>query len=157
MQEECAEVERVLISVRKSLRPEALAVIDTKGVWEQKTPGYWAVSCIENAECVFVIFSGSVAKCAIQKAYNEGRVDFEKPISCHLFPIRIENCGTTDTLNYERISLCDPARKQGNHMQKQMIDFLEYPLIRKYGHAWYKKFNDVCLQRRELLGCISGS
>jgi len=156
LHEECEKVELVVPYVKKYLRPEALEVIEKRGVWEEVAPGCFAVNCIDRAECVFVTYDGLVSKCAIQKAYNEDRIQFEKPISCHLFPVRVQQCGAFETLNYEKISLCDPARKKGNRMKIQLIYFLERPLVRKYGKTWFTKFKTVYDRRRELIGFESG-
>jgi hypothetical protein len=148
---ERAELERVLPRVRKYLRPEALAVIDAEGVWEETAPGQYATTCIDDAECVFVTFEGSVAKCGIQRAFRDGRIDFEKPISCHLYPIRINRYGDREVINYEQISICDPGRKFGVRKNIQLADFLKEPLTRKYGEAWYEKFRVAVERRRTAL------
>jgi hypothetical protein len=148
---ERAELERILPRVRKYLRPEALAVIDAEGVWEETAPGQYATTCIDDAECVFVTFEGSVAKCGIQRAFRDGRIDFEKPISCHLYPIRINRYGDREVINYEQISICDPGRKFGVRKNIQLADFLKEPLTRKYGEAWYEKFRVAVERRRTAL------
>lgn len=152
--EERAELERVFPKVKKYLRPEALRVIEEEGLWEETQPGRYATTCVGKAECVFVTYEGPIAKCAIQKAYFEGRVDFPKPVSCHLYPIRIQHFGDFDTLNYEQIPLCNPARKQGCRSGMQVVDYLREPLVRKYGKAWYEKFRETVGARREALGMI---
>jgi hypothetical protein len=154
--EEREEVEKVLPRVRQYLRPEALRVIDREGVWEEIAPGRYATTCVGEAECVFVTYDGPVAKCAIQKAFFEGRVDFEKPISCHLFPIRVQDYGDLEVLNYEQISLCDPARKHGQRTGMQAADYLRRPLVRRYGEDWYERFRDACESRRVDLAPSAG-
>jgi hypothetical protein len=146
--EERAELEEILPVVRKYLRPEALEVIEEKGVWEEISTGQFATTCVGGAECVFVTYEGPVAKCSIQRAYQEGRVGFPKPISCHLFPVRVENFGDLDALNYERIGMCDAAVRKGRRQGIPLHQFLREPLIRKYGEAWYDKFEDVCEERK---------
>ena len=146
--EERAALEAVLPVVRDRLRPEALAVIEAHGVWEETAPGHYVTTCVNGAECVFVQYEGAVAKCAIQQAYREGTVSFEKPISCHLFPIRVHTYGEVETLNYEQIDLCDPACTFGARTGMQLVDFLKPPLVRKYGEAWYEAFRAACEARR---------
>lgn len=145
------DLERVLPAVQRDLRPEALAEIEEHGVWTEEEPGHYGTTCVDGRECVFVTYDGNVAKCAIQKAYYEGRVDFEKPISCHLFPIRIEEAGGTDILNYEQIDLCTPAVGRGRRLGVQLYDFLRAPLTRRYGEAWYEAFRDACVERAAVL------
>ena len=138
--EERFELENLLPSVRTYLRQEALDVINERGVWEEVETDKFATTCVDNAECVFVTYDGPVAKCAIEKAYFEGRVSFRKPISCHLFPVVVEQFGDVEALNYEQISICIPAINHGCQKNIQLIDFLREPLERKFGEAWYAKF-----------------
>jgi hypothetical protein len=158
--DERAALERVLPLVEPDLRPEARETIRREGVWEEVAPGEYGTTCVAGRECVFVVYEGPadrpVAKCAIQRAYHEGRVDFEKPISCHLFPIRVERHGegegAVEVLNYERSGLCDPAVRHGRRTGVQLADFLERPLTRRYGPRWYQQFRAVVAARREALG-----
>jgi hypothetical protein len=144
-------LEQALPKVRHYLRPEALAVIDEHGVWEEIRPGHYTTTCVNGAECVFVTYEGEVAKCALQRVYVEGGIDFPKPLSCHLYPIRIQKSGTFDILNYEQISLCDSARQHGHRTGTQLVDFLRSPLIRKYGESWFEQFREAALARRSAL------
>ncbi|MEM1041593.1 MAG: DUF3109 family protein [Bacteroidota bacterium] len=149
--DERAELERALPVVARDLRPEALRVIDEQGVWVEEEPGHYGTSCVDGRECVFVVYEGKVAKCALQQAYHAGRLDFEKPVSCHLFPVRIEPIGGTDVLNYEQIGLCKPAVRHGRRRGTQLYDFLRKPLTRKYGAAWYEQFRTACAERAAIL------
>ena len=150
--EERAVLERVLPVVEGDLRPEAREAIRRAGVWEEVSPGDYATTCVDDRECVFVVYDGPVAKCAIQQAYHAGRVDFEKPISCHLFPLRVERHGEGDeaveVLNYERSALCRPAVRHGRRTGVQLAAFLEKPLTRRYGPRWYQKFREAVAARR---------
>lgn len=146
------KLDEVLPIVRKDLRPEALAVIEREGTWEETSSGQYATTCVDGAECVFVTYDGPVAKCAIQKAYREGRTDFPKPVSCHLYPIRVENYGDVEALNYEKIGICEPGRRCGTRSGVLLADFLEEPLVRKYGEEWYARFRETLEERRKVLG-----
>lgn len=150
--DERAELEKVFPAIRHDLRPEALKVIEREGVWEETGPDTYATTCVDGAECVFVTYDGPVAKCSIQKAYFEGRVDWPKPVSCHLYPIRVEEYGEIETLNYEQIDLCEPGRRFGKKQGSLLADYLKEPLIRKYGEEWYDRFRETLDERRQLLG-----
>jgi hypothetical protein len=145
--EECEILEDILPKVRKYLRPEAVSVIEREGVWEETGPGEYATTCVKGKECVFVTYEGPIARCSIQKAYHEGKVGWEKPISCHLFPIRAGSPGGQEVLNYENIPLFAPACRKGRRNGIKLYDFLQEPLIRKYGRAWYHKFRAACVER----------
>lgn len=150
--DEREQIERAVPRVRKWLHPDALAIIDEHGPWEEVEEGRYATRCVDDAACVFVTYEGPIAKCSLQKAYRAGRIDFEKPLSCHLYPIRIQRYGDYEALNYEQISLCSPAIPHGRRLGTLLMDFLREPLVRKYGDAWYKQFREACMERREALG-----
>ena len=145
--------------VRPMLRPEALAEIDRNGTWEGDERGGYHTTTVKGRECVFVTYGGgrgAVAKCALQLAFWDGKIGFEKPVSCHLYPVRIETFGegeeAVDVVNYERIDLCAPAVPHGERTGVQLADFLERPLERKYGRPWVDAFRQSLRQRRADLG-----
>ena len=99
------------------------------------------VSClVNNKECAFTIKDEKgILKCAIEKAFYEGKVKFKKPISCHLFPIRITEYKKFDAVNYEKLDICKTGRECGVSNKLPLYKFLKEPLIRKYGKDWYKE------------------
>ena len=105
--EEVHEIEKILPVVLEYLSEEHVRAIEKNGFWEVKQ-NQELISSINHQDCVFVYYNGDVAKCAIEKAYFEGKVKFRKPISCHLFPIRISEFGGP-VLRYERYHECEPA------------------------------------------------
>ena len=146
--------------VEEKLRPEARAEIARRGTWEGDERGGYHTTTVRGRECVFVVYDGGaqsgVAKCALQQAFWEGKLGFEKPVSCHLYPVRVETYGegpdATDVLNYEAIELCAPAVPHGRRTGVQLADFLERPLTRKYGAAWFATFRETLRQRRADVG-----
>jgi len=77
--------------------------------------------------------------CSIEKAFNDKKTNFRKPLSCHLFPIRITEYKNFDAINYEKLDICKPALVYGEKMQMPLFRFLKEPLTRKYGEEWYKE------------------
>ena len=154
--EERAELDAVLPVVRERLRPEALAQIDAHGTWEGDEAEGYGTQTVKGRECVFVTFERGVAICAIQKAFREGKVAWEKPLSCHLYPLRVETYGegpdAIEVLNYEQIELCRPAVRHGGRTGVQLGDFVAAPLARRYGDAWAEKFRAALAQRRADVG-----
>jgi Fe-S-cluster containining protein len=148
--EEREELESVLPLIAHRLSKNALRVIDEKGVWEKTSSGAYATTCVGSAECVFVVYDGEVAKCAIEQAHNSGETDFPKPISCHLYPVRIEDLGDFDAANYEQIEICKPGRKYGRRKSIPLVDFLKVSLTRKYGPEWYSRLRTAYLERVSL-------
>ncbi|MEM1125029.1 MAG: DUF3109 family protein [Bacteroidota bacterium] len=149
--DERAALDAALPAVWNDLRPEAQAIIERDGTWEVTSTGGYATTCVDGAECVFVTYQGPVAKCALQQAHAEGRIDFPKPISCHLYPIRVEQVGDLEVLNYEQIPLCNPGRTHGGRTQMELATFLQAPLTRRYGEAWYADFHAAWRERQAVL------
>lgn len=115
----------------KSIEKHGVFVIDSDG--DDTTP------LVDGKHCAFVYFKNEIAKCSIEKAWKEKKVTFQKPISCHLYPIRIESKKNYDTITYERWDVCKPACKCGEQLDVPVYKFLKTSLIRKYGKRWYKK------------------
>ena len=128
--------------VKEFLPEQSLEVIKNEGIYEGN-PGNYYITCVNDADCVFVYYDKGLAKCAIEKGFFEGIVTWRKPISCHLYPIRIIKFGG-DVLRYSMINECNPAVKYGNKKNIFLIDFLKEPLTRKYGSDWYNNFKNYC-------------
>jgi hypothetical protein len=136
------EVERVEASVQAAsayLSERSQAEIRQRGATEG-TAGEYATRCIDDRDCVFVYYeSGSdVAKCAIERAYFDGKTPFRKPISCHLFPIRVADFNGP-YLYYEHFPECAPALAHGSVHQATIADCVKDAIVRAYGEEWYEK------------------
>jgi hypothetical protein len=149
---ELAGLERVVPSVEHLLTDEARAVIAERGPWEETFPGRLNTTCVPAGPCVFVTYEGPVAKCAIERAFREGRTDVHKPQSCHLYPVRIECYDEMEVLNYEQIPLCVGGRQRGGRLGILLADFLREPLARRYGDDWYARFRSHVAQKRAQKG-----
>lgn len=141
LEEEISEIQNVLDVVYPYLPDEHIKEIKKRGFFERKQ-GDLMVNSVNNRACVFVYFDNGIAKCAIEKAYFEGKVEFRKPISCHLFPIRISRLGG-DVVRYEEFSDCAPALQLGNEKKINILNFCKESLTRKYGKKWYQKLKEV--------------
>ena len=144
-------LEAIVPVTRKYLSTEAADLIDSEGPWEDLGNNKFSTRCVESGECVFVCYEGDVAKCAIQKAHDRGRVDLPKPISCHLFPIRVEDYGTYEVINLEWAAVCEPGRVAGRRTDTDVSHFLQEPLVRKFGQEWYEQLLRACEDRRQAL------
>ena len=80
-----------------------------------------------------------IAKCSIEQAYYDGKVKWKKPMSCHLYPVRITKTKTYEAVNYDQRDVCKPACKFGKELSVEVFRFLKEPLVRKYGEDWYKQ------------------
>ncbi len=103
---------------------------------------------INNHQCVYTFTDEKgILKCAIEKAYFEGKTTFRKPVSCHLYPVRITEYKTFQAVNYQKWAICKPALKMGNREGIPLYRFLKNALVRKYGEAWYKELEAAIDQR----------
>tara|TARA_X000000368_G_C23045036_1_gene718771 strand:+ start:862 stop:1440 length:579 start_codon:yes stop_codon:yes gene_type:complete len=137
------EEEKILDEIYEMVKPymkqEGIIEIEKHGVAVYDSEGDLTTPLVNNRECAFVIFENGITKCSIEKAYLDGKLDFKKPISCHLFPIRIKEYRDFDAVNYEEIKICKPACECGSKLEVPVYAFLKEPLIRKYGEDWYKE------------------
>ncbi len=136
-QEEIKVIEKILPVVKKYLPERAIKEIEQKGFWEYKSETYM-ISSIENRDCVFVYYENDIAKCAIEKAYLKGEVDFKKPVSCALFPVRVAEFGGP-VLKYEKYNECKPAVKKGKELDITVAEFLKEPLTETFGKDFYEE------------------
>ncbi|MGL4328937.1 MAG: DUF3109 family protein [Tannerellaceae bacterium] len=142
--DEVAKLEAVLPIVWDDLSEEAKAVINAQGVAYEDVDGDMVTSIVNGKDCVFTCYDTSgMCKCAIEKAYREGKVDFYKPISCHLYPIRLEKYREFTAVNYHRWSVCKAAEILGQKEGLPVYKFLKEPLIRKFGSEWYEQL-EIC-------------
>jgi hypothetical protein len=124
--------------VKPYLREISLKTIEEKGIYEIDFEGDKVTTLVDNKECVFIIFDNDIAICAIEKAYFDKKIKFRKPISCHLYPIRVAKYKEFDAVNYDKNEICKSALENGKNLNVRLYDFLAEPLTRAYGKAWYK-------------------
>jgi Protein of unknown function (DUF3109) len=143
--DEILEIGKWFPVIREYLSAKSIATIERRGMYDGG-PGGFATTCINDRECVFVYFDNGIARCAFERAFLEGKTDWRKPISCHLFPLRIHSFGK-DIVRYERIDECHGGRVKGKTSAVPLFEFLREPLTRKYGEDWYNRFAGLCRQR----------
>ncbi len=147
-EEEIGEMEDVLEKVRPFMTEAGRRVVDEMGVFDYDADGNFVTPLVNNRECAFVYFDNGIAKCAIEKAYNEGVISFKKPVSCHLYPVRIIKYNDFDAVNYHKWHICDRALVTGKREGVRVYEFLKEPLIRKYGKDWYQKLDAAFKAKR---------
>jgi hypothetical protein len=139
LKEEENILDKIYEKVKPYMRKEGITEIENQGVAVYDEDGDLTTPLVNNCECAFVTFENGITKCTIEKAYLDGKTEFKKPISCHLFPIRIKEYCDFDAVNYEEIKICKPACECGSKLEVPVYAFLKEPLIRKYGEVWYKE------------------
>lgn len=138
--------------LKDELRLRAREIVEEEGLIKGSTKKGYKINCTDEKECLFVTYTDDeIAQCAIQKAYVKGRFSWEKPLSCHLFPIRLKRVVDFDYANFEYIpGLCSAGCENGEQEGTYLSDFLEKPLVRRYGREWYEEFQQACEEVREM-------
>jgi len=134
---EIEEIDKVLTVLKNYLPKKHLKDINKFGFWETKQNQLF-VRSINRRECVFAFYDNDVAKCGLERAFNDGKSSFRKPISCHLFPIRITDFGG-QVLRYEEYSECKPALEKGNQSKLNILQYCKDSLERVFGRDWVEK------------------
>jgi len=138
--EEIERLEEVLPLIKNDLTDEALQVIEQQGVAYIDADGDFVTSIVNGKDCVFACRENDkICRCAIEKAYRAGKTDFFKPVSCHLYPVRVTQYSGYRAVNLHRWSVCDSARTNGVLQGIRAFRFLKEPLVRKFGEEWYKE------------------
>ena len=122
---------------------EGVQKVEKDGTFDYDMEGAFVTPLLSDEACAFVYYEDGIAKCAIEKAYRNGEIDFPKPISCHLYPIRIKKLPEYEALNYHRWGVCEEACIKGEQLKLPVFRFLKEPLIRKYGEEWYRKLEEA--------------
>lgn len=138
-QEELLRIDENLDAVKPFMRPEGIKAMEENGPYVVDEDGEFVTSLVgKHGECVFVNFDEKgIAKCALEQAFNAGVTNWKKPISCHLYPIRITAYPEFEVLHYDRWHICHSACSLGQELKVPVYQFLKEPLIRKYGQQWF--------------------
>ena len=137
-------LDEIYPKIKPYLRPEGIQAIEEQGTYTLDFEGDLVTPLVNNAECAYVIFDEKgYTKCAIEKAYEDGVIDWQKPISCHLYPIRITEYSNFSAINYHEWDICSDACTLGKELGIKVYQFLKKPLIRKYGEEFYQTLSEA--------------
>jgi len=145
--EEIPVLEEILEKVKPYMTKAGVKAVDKNGVYDYFEKGELGTALIKGKECVFLNKEKGIYFCAIEKAFKENKIKYQKPISCHLYPIRIKKHKKYDAVNYDKWEVCKDAIKCGKKLNVPPFKFLEEPLIRKYGRTWFKKLEKIYLEK----------
>ena len=139
--DETAILDDIYDKVKPYLTEKGRKAIEKQGRYIRYEKKEWVTPLIAGKECAYTIRDEQgIVKCGIEKAYYEGKVSFKKPVSCHLYPVRINTMkNSVEAVNYDRWSICKPACKLGDSLKVPLYKFLKESLIRKFGEKWYKE------------------
>jgi hypothetical protein len=146
--EELKELEENLPILKKYLRKEGLNAIEKQGPYTTNEQGEHETTLVDGADCAYVIYDEKkVALCGIEEAYNQGEIKFKKPVSCHLYPIRIKQYSEFAAVNYDKWEICDDACSLGKELGVPVYKFVKQALERKFGEQWFAELDKIAKER----------
>ena len=145
---------KILMDVYPKVKPyltkEGIEAIEDKGLFVTVNGEYETALIPYDDSCVFINYDEKgIAKCGIEEAYNDGKIDWKKPISCHLYPVRVQDYSEFAAVNYHKWQICDDACTLGKELQVPIYKFVKEALIRKFGEDWYTELEKVAEQHRK--------
>lgn len=143
-EDELEILKQIYPQVKPYLTQEGIKAIEEQGTHVLDDDGDLSTPTIGGKECAYSIYDAKgVLKCGIEQAYYDGKIGWKKPISCHLYPIRITKKKNFEAVNYHKWDICSAACTLGKELGVPLYKFLKEPLIRKYGQAWYDELVEV--------------
>ncbi len=135
--------------VKPFLRPEGVAEIEKQGAFIKGEDGEWETPLVNGSECAYVVFADNgTAKCGLEEAYNQGATKWKKPVSCHLYPIRVREYSELTAVNYHKWEICDTACSLGEELKVPIYKFVKEALIRKFGKKWYAELEQTAMDHQ---------
>lgn len=154
-EDETKILDEIYPKIKSYLRSEGIQAIEEQGTYTLDFEGDLVTPLVNNAECAYVIFDEKgYTKCAIEKAYEDGVIDWQKPISCHLYPIRITEYSNFSAINYHEWDICSDACTLGKELGVKVYQFLKKPLIRKYGEDFYQTLSEAAEEWEKEFGKV---
>jgi hypothetical protein len=133
-----------IYKIKPFMRPEGIEEVDANGVFYMDEDNEAVTTLVNGGECAFVYFDeNKITKCGIEQAYNSGKIDFNKPISCHLYPIREKQFNDFRALTYDVWPICAPACECGEKLDVPVYRFLKGSIIRAYGEDFFEALEEV--------------
>ncbi|MEM9687669.1 MAG: DUF3109 family protein [Bacteroidota bacterium] len=136
--------------IRPFLSENGVHAIEAQDVVVKGSDGEWETPLVNGVECAYTFFDEhNMAKCGIEEAYDKGSITWRKPVSCHLYPVRVQHYSSFAAVNYDKWAICDSACTLGEELKVPVYKFVKDALIRKFGEAWYKELEEVAADLRK--------
>ena len=143
-EEETEILKAIYPKVKRFLRPESIAAIEEHGTFITTKDGELETPLLNGADCAYVIYDKKhIALCAIEEAYNQGEITWKKPVSCHLYPVRVKDYTEFSAVNYHKWQICNDACTLGKELEVPVYKFVKQALIRKFGEDWYFELEKI--------------
>lgn len=136
--DEIEQLQKHWQEVKPHLTKAGIAAIEAQGVATQNAFKEWETPLIDGKACAYINYNESgIAQCGIEQANQAAATHLEKPISCHLYPVRVKNYSAFVAVNYHQWSICAPGCALGSELKRPLYQFVQQALVRKFGQAWY--------------------
>ena len=145
---ETEKLKAIYPKIKSYLRPQGIEAIERQGTFVTNEEGEFETPLVDGADCAYVIFDEKqTALCGIEEAYSQGDIDWKKPVSCHLYPVRVKDYSEFSAVNYHKWQICDDACALGKELQIPIYKFVKEALIRKFGEQWYTALEKIARER----------
>lgn len=142
--DEISVLEDDLEKIKPYMRQEGIDAVEESGVFYMDWDNEPVTTLVNGKECAFVFFDEKgITKCAIEQAHKDGKTSFKKPISCHLYPIRVQKYAQFEALNYNEWNICKPACACGSKLDVKVYKFLKEPIVRAFGEDFYNELETI--------------
>ncbi len=142
--DEVKEIEKILPTIFEELSDEHIDFINENGFYEKDDDGELVTTCLDDGKCCFVVEQpNGILNCGIENAFYKNKVDFIKPISCHMYPVRVKEYDTYTALNYHQWYLCTEACAKGDQERIKVYEFVENALRRRFGDQWFEGLKEI--------------
>ncbi len=143
LEEEVKILKDIFPVVKEYLQPAGIEAIEKQGVSYIDEENEHVTQLINGKECAFTFFYNGIAQCGIEKAFTDKKINFQKPVSCHLYPVRIRKYAEYDAVNYDRWDICKPAISLGNQKNTPLFKYVKNALLRKFGENWCQELKKI--------------
>lgn len=130
--------------VKPYLSPDGIEAIERQGTSITGEDGEFETPLVNDGNCAYVTFDKKgIALCGIEQANAAGVISWKKPVSCELYPVRVQDYSEFSAVNYHHWHICDDACSLGKELQVPIYKFVKNALIRKFGEDWYMELEKV--------------
>ena len=140
---EISWLEYYLYEIKPYMTTAGIEEVGQSGVFDFDSTGQFVTPLIHGKECAYVWFDNGIARCAIEEAFQQHKIPFPKPLSCHLYPVRISTTTAEEAVNYHKWHICNHALQKGHREKLHLYLFLKDALVRKYGRVWYNRLEKL--------------
>lgn len=144
--EEAKALESLVPKIKPYLRKEGIEALENQGAYVTGEDGELETPLVDQKECAYLTFDEhQKGVCGIETAYLDGAINYQKPVSCHLYPVRVTKYSSFEAVNYHRWEICDDACTLGKELKVPVYQFVKTALIRKFGEEWYTELEQAAV------------